>query len=334
MIFEMNKIHNIDCLEFMKSVPDKYFELIYIDPPYFEVKGDFDFIWKSFDEYLLWVEALAVEFKRILADNGSLFIWGHAKKIAYTQIIFDKYFNLENSLVWFKPDSMTKKGIGEFRSFAPSTERCLFYSNEVGMTGLEMITEEFIKPRNPFSIYLREEFKKAGITNKEISALFPSKTGGLTGCVSNWLNGENVITEDQYLKVKEYLKDEYLRKEYEDLRKEYEDLRKEYEDLRKEYEEKRRYFNNDRYEDVLFFNQEMHNYNKYNHPTQKAPILTAELLRVTTRKGTKVYIPFCGSGTEAEQCISLGIEWVATEIEPDYVAIANKRLEAVQGSLF
>ena len=74
--------------------------------------------------------------------------------------------------------------------------------------------------------------------------------------------------------------------------------------------------------------------NKYDHPTQKPPTLTAELLRVTTRKDSKVYIPFCGSGTEAEQCKSLGLDWVATELEPDYVAIANKRLEAVQGSLF
>lgn len=324
---KMNTIIHGDCLETMKQVPDKYFELIYIDPPYFEVKGDFDFIWKSFDEYLLWVGALAVEFKRILADNGSLFIWGHAKKIAYTQIIFDKYFNLENSLVWNKIDCQTRMGRSEFRSFAPVTERCLFYSNEVGMTGLEMITEEFIKPRNPFSLYLRDEFKRSGITNKEISTLFPSKTGGLTGCVSNWLNGDNVITEEQYNTVRDFLNGDYLRKEYEYLRKEYEDLRK-------EYEEKRRYFSNDSFDDVLFFAQDVHITGKYKHPTQKSPSLTAELLRATTRKDSKVYIPFCGSGTEAEQCKSLGIDWVANEIEADYVAIANKRLEAVQGSLF
>ena len=324
---KLNKIHCMDCLEFIKEVPDKYFEVIYIDPPYFEVKGEFDFIWKSFDEYLEWVEILAKEFKRILADNGSLFIWGHAKKIAYTQIIFDKYFNLENSLVWNKTDCQTRIGRSEFRSFSPVTERCLFYSNEVGMTGLEMITEEFIKPRNPFSIYLRDEFKKARITNKQIAALFPSKTGGLTGCVSNWLNGDNIITKEQYSIVRNFLNGEYLRKEYEDLRKEYEDLRKEYED-------KRRYFNNYLFDDVLFFAQDVHITGKYKHPTQKSPSLTNELLRCTTKKGSKVYIPFCGSGTEAEQCKSLGIDWVANELEPYYVEIANKRLSQVQGSLF
>ena len=76
------------------QLPDKSVQLIIADPPYFEVKGSFDFVWKSFDEYLQDVEKWAVECKRLLADNGTLFWYGHAKKIAYAQIIFDKYFNL------------------------------------------------------------------------------------------------------------------------------------------------------------------------------------------------------------------------------------------------
>jgi site-specific DNA-methyltransferase (adenine-specific) len=30
----MNKVHLIDCMEFMKDIPDKYYELAIIDPPY------------------------------------------------------------------------------------------------------------------------------------------------------------------------------------------------------------------------------------------------------------------------------------------------------------
>ena len=30
----MNQIHNMDCLEFMKQVPDNYFDLVLTDPPY------------------------------------------------------------------------------------------------------------------------------------------------------------------------------------------------------------------------------------------------------------------------------------------------------------
>ena len=34
MNFELNKIYNEDCLEAMKQIPDKYFELAIVDPPY------------------------------------------------------------------------------------------------------------------------------------------------------------------------------------------------------------------------------------------------------------------------------------------------------------
>jgi len=31
---ELNKIHNVDCLEFMKTLPDKCIDLVLTDPPY------------------------------------------------------------------------------------------------------------------------------------------------------------------------------------------------------------------------------------------------------------------------------------------------------------
>jgi site-specific DNA-methyltransferase (adenine-specific) len=132
------------------DIEDKSIDVLMCDPPYYNVKGDFDFIWDSFEEYLKDVEKWAVECKRILKDNGSLFWWGHAKKIAYAQIIFDKYFNLGNSLVWEKKECQTKaQDYGQARYFAPITERCLFYSNEIEMSGREFIEKEYIAPRNP-----------------------------------------------------------------------------------------------------------------------------------------------------------------------------------------
>ena len=34
MKFEMNQFYNMDCIEAMKQIPDKYFELAIVDPPY------------------------------------------------------------------------------------------------------------------------------------------------------------------------------------------------------------------------------------------------------------------------------------------------------------
>ena len=46
---ETSKVYHLDFLN--NTVPDKCANLIIADPPYFEVKGDVDFIWKR-TEYM------------------------------------------------------------------------------------------------------------------------------------------------------------------------------------------------------------------------------------------------------------------------------------------
>jgi len=315
------KLYNRDCMEGMAELGDKSQHLIIVDPPYFEVKGEFDFQWGSFEDYLKDVEKWAIEIKRVLADNGTMFWWGNTKKIAYSQIILDKYFHLENSLVWRKVDSMQYQyySVDLSRSFNTHTERILMYSNDFepsdwNKTGLERIIEEHIKPKHPFALYMREEFKKAKVSNKEISKLFPSKTGGLTGCVSNWLNGDNTPTEEQYLKMRSFLNNEYLRKEYEELRKEYEELR--------------RYFNNTmKLEDVLEFSQQSSITAKHDHPTQKPPLLCRSLISTCSKKGQNLLIPFIGSGVEVSEGSKYGLNVTGFEIDEKYFNDSIKRIE-------
>ena len=324
----MRIFENRDCMEGMAELQDKSMNVIYVDPPYFEVKGDFDFVWSSFDDYLKDVEKWAVECKRLLADNGSLIWWGHAKKIAYTQIILDKFFHLENNMVWEKLDSMQYQyySVELSRCFNTHNERLLFYSNdfepsEWNRTGLERILDEHVKPKHPFALYMKSEFKKAGVSNKEISKLFPSKSGGLTGCVSNWLNGDNTPTKEQYLKIREYLNGEYLRKEYEYLRKEYEELRKEYEELR-------RPFNNFlKLTDVLKYSQEGAITKQYIHPTQKPPKLTSALISTISKPGQNILIPFAGSGVEIVEAEKRNLNIYAYELDPKWYCVAKKRIE-------
>jgi len=307
-------------MELMRGLPDSSQHLIIVDPPYYEVKGEFDFIWESFDAYLSDVAKWAKECTRILADNSTLFWWGHAKKIAYTQIIIDKHLSLCNSLVWEKPESRNRRQeFSSARVFAPVTERLLMYSKDYepgdwNKTGLERVMEEHVKPRHPFALYMRSEIERSQVDRKDIAALFPSKTGKLTGCVSNWLNGDNVPTRAQYLKIREYLNGDYLRKEYEELRKEYEDLR--------------RVFRNDlKLTDVLRFSQEASITGKHRHPTQKAPTLTRALVRTCSKPGQNCFIPFLGSGTEAIAAWGCGLNVTGSELDPDYYAAMMTRIE-------
>ena len=325
---ELNKIYNTDWLN--NELPDKSVQLIIADPPYYKVKGDCDFIWKTFDDYLSDVEKWAIECKRLLADNGTLLWYGDAKNIAYAQIIFDKYFNLLNSIVWENTNDHKQqiRFNEDLRTFAPLTERILMYEQRGQKTGGELIFEQFLKPKNPFSKYLKNDFKNAKVTNKEIAKLFPSKTGGLTGCVSNWLNGDNVITEEQYLKIREYLNDKYLLKPYEELKAEYEELKA-------EYEEQRRPFNNALHlGDVI----KLPNYetSNYDHDTIKPEKLTRILITTCSRKNDLVLVPFSGSGTECAMSAKEGRNTIGFEITPKHAEMSNKRLQNIlrQPSLF
>ena len=325
---EVNKIYHSDWMN--NNLADKSVQLIIADPPYYKVKGDFDFVWKTFNDYLQDVERWAIECKRVLADNGTLYWYGDAKNIAYAQIIFDKHFNLLNSLVWENTNDHKQqiRFNPDLRTFAPLTERLLMYEQKGQKTGGELIFEQFLKPKNPFSKYLKNEFKNAKVTNKEIAKLFPSRTGGLTGCVSNWLNGDNVITEDQYLKVRDYLNNKYLLKPYEELKAEYEELKAEYEELR-------RPFNNERfYGDVIRIpNYETGN---HEHDTPKPEKLTREIILISSRLNDLILVPFAGSGTECAMAIKENRNFIGFEINEKHVNYGNKRTDNIkaQPSLF
>lgn len=320
---EINKVICGESLEYMRTLPDKCIDLICTDPPYFWIVwNDWDNQWKTRKDFIDWLELFTIEWKRVLKDNWSLYIFWDDKIIAYVQVMMDKYFKLENSIVWYKPNNMTIKWWDCFRSYAPVTERLLFYSNWHNATWTEIIFEEYLKPNNPFSIYLKEEFKKAKVNNKEIAKLFPSKTWWLTWCVSNWLNWDNVITEEQYIKVREFLNNEYLRKEYEELRKEYEELR--------------RPFNpNENFTDIWTFpiTAESEKW-AWKHPTIKPLQIIKRIIETSSRKWDIVLDCFWGSWTTAIASIETWRNYIVIEKEPKYVEIIEKRIKNTTPPLF
>lgn len=58
---------------------------------------------------------------------------------------------------------------------------------------------------------------------------------------------------------------------------------------------------------------------KLNHPTQKPLLLCDRILNVFSNENDLVYIPFAGSGSEIESCIKNNRNWLATEINKQYI---------------
>jgi site-specific DNA-methyltransferase (adenine-specific) len=65
-----------------------------------------------------------------------------------------------------------------------------------------------------------------------------------------------------------------------------------------------------------------------NHPTVKPVELMKYLIKMVTAPGGKVLDPFNGSGSTGMAAVELGFDYTGIELDPAYVDIANKRIEA------
>jgi DNA modification methylase len=73
---ETTKVYNESCIDTFSKIENESLDLIIADPPYFEICGDFDFVWKNVEEYIEWCKVWILECKRTLKNTGSLFLWG------------------------------------------------------------------------------------------------------------------------------------------------------------------------------------------------------------------------------------------------------------------
>lgn len=140
---ELNKVYNMDCIDYMKTLPDGCIDLIIADPPYFQVCGDFDFIFKDEKSYLEWIRSCLIEFNRILKQNGTLILWGGVgcKKIMIAKIavMIDemKDFKIKN---WIT--QRNTRGIGTKRNYMSAREDFLFLTKNDNYTFNVPYTEE------------------------------------------------------------------------------------------------------------------------------------------------------------------------------------------------
>ena len=115
---KINKIINSDCLSELKKLPDKTFDMVFADPPYnlqigekltrpdsSKVNGVFD-KWDQFSgfkEYDEFSKNWLTECKRILKDNGSIWVIGSYHNI------FRLGYHLQNLDYWILNDVIWRK---------------------------------------------------------------------------------------------------------------------------------------------------------------------------------------------------------------------------------
>jgi site-specific DNA-methyltransferase (adenine-specific) len=292
---------NADCMDILPFIPDKSVQLIFADPPYFKIKGEFDFIWKSFDDYLKDVKKWAIECKRILSDNGTILWYGHSKNIAYSQIVLDKYFKLESSIaIELTAGHIRRSNKESFRRFAPCSERILMYST--GKNNKELCTDLINKINETATAKdFIDCFMKLGICKNEASAKVLA-----TYKIGKHKTRFDLMSKEMYDFIGGW---NYSYEYFTEL-----------------FNKSIRTFNSKGITDVFRYKENTNDMSSTNHPTQKPMALTKMFIEMTTNQNDNIVIPFTGSGTECLGAKELNRKFIGIEKEVKYYDLAVARV--------
>ena len=134
---EINKIHQGDCLELMKDIPDKSVDMILCDLPYGTTACKWDVI-IPFDK--LWEH-----YKRIIKDKGVIVLFG--SQPFTSNLIMNNIKMFKYALVWNK-NKCGSPGLAKFR-FIKTHEDILIFSKGVETYNPQMeVGEPYYRKRS------------------------------------------------------------------------------------------------------------------------------------------------------------------------------------------
>jgi site-specific DNA-methyltransferase (adenine-specific) len=329
------------------SIPldDGAAQLICTDPPYFRAIDEaWDKQWKNAAAFLEWLRNVAVEWRRVLAPNGTLYVFASPAMAAHVEVMLSDLFAVRSSIVWAKPlpGAHGQCSRDALRSFFPQTERIIM-AEQFGSDGSALrgsgYNDATAKLRagvfEPLRVYLVKERDRAGMTNRQIDQAF-----GLNGMAGHWFGASQwaLPKADQYQKLREVFRSagahEPLRREYEDLRREYEDLRREYEDLRRPFDLSGHSHTSATRPHTDVWNFPVVRGNSKAHPCEKPVPMMEHIILTSSRPGDLVVDTFAGSGATGEAAARNGRRFLGIDADERWVEHGRNRLANLTPSIF
>lgn len=168
---EINKIYNLDCIDFLEQVENFSVDLAVIDPPYNMSKADWD-TFANHDEFMKftkkWIDAVIPKLK----DTGSIYIFNTPFNCAFIlQHLLNRGLVFQNWITWDKRD-----GLGtSTKKYANGQESILFFTKS------NQYTFNYNDIRVPYESTDRIEAAKTKGILKNGKRWFPNPNGRLCG---------------------------------------------------------------------------------------------------------------------------------------------------------
>jgi adenine-specific DNA-methyltransferase len=225
--------------------------------------------------------------RRVLKNNGSLYLFASPLLAARVEVLIAQYFNVLNHVVWHKKAGNLNWTVDKDiqRSYLRNTERIIFAEQQESM------------------LFMRKARRAAGISSNEAARLFPSEKGKLTGCVRNWEKGVTLPPEDKYNRLRTL----YPLPPYEDAIRPF--------NLPKSVA----------FADVWDFAPVKGYTGK--HPCEKPILMLRHIVRTSSRPGAIVLDCFAGSGSTLHAARLEGRQYIGCDAEIRWVSQARHRLD-------
>jgi len=271
---------------------------------------------------ILPFDKLWEQYKRIIKDKGVFLLFGSEP--------FSSLLRTSN-IDWYKYDWVWEKNnAGNFQlvNYQPLKihETISVFYNET--------------PDMQFANIMLDNMKRLGLKNIDISKLELSKTGGMTGWVTNKLNGSQLPTKEQWSKIcKLFDIDNDYDNILKDVKKVSYNLELEDTDIIRSNkgkggtlghlssESKRDNYNQTKTgypKSIIKFDRETGL-----HPTQKPVALLEFLIKTYSNEYETVLDNTMGSGTTGVACKKLNRNFIGIENNESYFNIANDRIKQI-----
>jgi len=252
---------------------------------------------------------------RLSAQSASLYVWNTSQGWAELHpLILARGWTFRSLIVWHKPDGCAIRAAHEegARTWPEVMEVCGFYQREEWApstcAGSEIAHAAGQDARNPMTTFWTAERESAGLTRKQLSAAFPSRSGNLTGCVTNWEEGYNYPTWEVWQTAAAFMQSAAPRSPDERPYLVHPSqwpvggLRASYDHLRAEYEASRPPFTcplgvgNVWTQGAVAGSERLRTDKGVTlHPCQKPLLFAERMIKASSRPGDTVWVPFGGT---------------------------------------
>lgn len=100
-MLDIDKVYNLDCLEFLGKIPNETIDLIFADPP-FNTKKDYG-VYKDnlpIGVYYDWCQSWIKECFHKLCLTGSFYIYISSRHLGHLQVMMEKQGIWQNTIIW------------------------------------------------------------------------------------------------------------------------------------------------------------------------------------------------------------------------------------------